>query len=334
MFNSVVVEVAVGLALVFFLVATVAAGVNQVLSRWADVRAKTLWRSLENLLTPTPTNGVNLGVLASLRLGGSRSSSANDSRPRTDPSAPKTAEATQLLLETPSIRSLDPVVDPGKPTKIENIPPRVFAMALLELAKVKGSNDGDSIAEKLKHLAQSYPGTPIAFFLESIAAPVGNDLDRYLDAVGGWFDDQMTRLSDIYRRNVRWVLLAIGLAACVAFNIDALEVGRTLRDDANLRAGVLVLSENVSDGDIAGCATTDPPETQLQCARNLLDDLNGLKLPVVGDWDADEWKRAWTGRPLEHGLGILLSAGAVSLGAPFWFDALRSLSGVRRRTKY
>lgn len=124
MFDSVAVEVATRLALIFFLVATVAVGVNEVLSRWTDTRAKTLWRALEKLLQPTgdppdPTAasmppsalpaGVDVGALTSMSFG----VGLNDSRPTGNTTAQHSSDPrfVEDLLATPSIRCLDPASD-------------------------------------------------------------------------------------------------------------------------------------------------------------------------------------------------------------------------------
>ena len=358
MFDSVAVEVVIGLALVFFLIATVASGVNQVLSRWLDTRAKTLWRALEKILETPPSpsgsgaatsaavsTGADVGVITSLSFG----FGMNDSRPTGSGAGVDGANRKRFveeLLETPSLRSLDPVRESGKPTKIDEIPPRVFAMALLELAKLKGSDDGDSIQKKLELLAAAYPNSPVGTFLSTIAGSIGNDLDRYIDTVGVWFDEQMVRLTATYRKNTKWVLLIIGAVAAVVFNVDAIEVGTTLRDDSNVRAGVLVLADDIgndaANGEDTGSAGTDggvtsdcsvepsDPDRELKCAREVLRTLNGLRLPVLGDWNWDSWKASWSEGWFSHLIGLALSAGAVSLGAPFWFDVLKWLAGRRR----
>jgi hypothetical protein len=336
-FNSVVVEVAIGLALVFFLVATIAAAVNQVISRWTDARAKTLWQSLAKLLEPAPkvedpvaahapdalAAGADIGAMTAIKMGLGQV----DPRPKG-----MTDGWLDQLLATPSIRALDPVSEQGKPTKIDNIPPQVFATALLELAKIKGSHDGDTVEQKLLHLASAYPETPIATFAASIAGGIGNDVDRFLNTAGSWFDGQMSRLSRVYRKNTRWILLLIGIIAAFLFNVDAIQVGNTLRDDSNLRAGVLTLSEQVGEtGVTAGCtvAATEP-DRELKCAREVLGSLNGLKVPIIGTWTWGTWKEGWRDNAAWHILGLLLTAGAVSLGAPFWFDTLKRLAGFRR----
>ncbi len=336
-FNSVVVEVAIGLALVFFLVATIAAAVNQVISRWTDARAKTLWQSLAKLLEPAPVvtapvaaaapealpAGADIGTLTALKMGLGRV----DARPNGT-----TDDWLDELLATPSIRALDPVSEPGKPTKIDYIPSQVFATALLELAKIKGSQDSDTVEQKLVQLASAYPNTPISTFAASIASGIGNDIDRFFDTAGSWFDGQMSRLSRIYRKNTRWILLLIGAFAALLFNVDAIQVGNTLRDDSNLRAGVLTISEQIGDNGVtAGCTVaSDAQDRDLDCARQALSSLNGLHVPIIGTWTWETWKQGWTDNAFWHVLGLLLTAGAVSLGAPFWFDTLKRLSGFRR----
>jgi hypothetical protein len=336
-FNSVAVEVAVGLALIFFVVATIAAGVNEVISRWTDARAKTLWQSLATLLTPAPhvegnvaaakpealPSGPDLGALTAIKMGLGRV----DARPKGT-----TDSWVDELLATPSIRALDPVHETGKPTKIDNIPSQVFAAALLELAKIKGSADSDSVQQKLMKLAGDYKNTPLGTFAASIGQGVGSDIDKFLDTAGSWFDGQMARLSDVYRKNTRWILLIIGIVAAVVFNVDAIQIGTTLRDDSNLRAGVLTISDQVgADNVTADCTVpATEPDRDLECAREVLQSLNGLKVPVMGTWTWDTWKSGWKDNAFWHVAGLLLTAGAVSLGAPFWFDTMKRLAGFRR----
>ena len=188
--------------------------------------------------------GSDIGALTALSFGLAQNDSRPDGHNGPDP--------LEDLLSTPSIRSLDPVREYGKPTKVERIPGRIFAFALLELAKIGGSDDADSIERKLRQVASDYPNSPVGTFLETIAGTVGNDIDRYLNLTSSWFDQQMTRLTEIYRKNARWVLFIIGCVAALTFNIDALEVGHALRDDSNLRAGVLLIADDVAKDGVLG----------------------------------------------------------------------------------
>ena len=71
--NSLVLEVAVGLALLYYVTATLVSGVAEGLTRLANVRSKTLWAALARMLAEGGSATKSLGVpfvLRSLLPGG------------------------------------------------------------------------------------------------------------------------------------------------------------------------------------------------------------------------------------------------------------------------
>jgi hypothetical protein len=352
MFDSTVVQVAVGLALLFFVVASVASGVNQVLSRWADARAKTLWTAIAKLLTPSPADppppkgapgppvppgsiisGLELTFLRALTFANPRTS--HDPRPtaltRTGGPTPETTPAAALLT-TPSVRALDPQPKSNKPTKIDALPGKLFASGLLELATIKGS--GGELKDQIAQLTTTYAGSPLGAYLGTVAGSYATDVDKFVDGVGNWYDDQMTRLSSVYRQKTRYFLAVIGLVAAFFFNVDAFAVGTALQHDAALRQGAAVVAGGVAAGDITtGCdVAKDAQARTLKCGEEQLNKLEALHVPIIGHWTWDTWSASWTGTTTQvilHLLGLLTTALAVSLGAPFWFDLLKWLTGRR-----
>jgi hypothetical protein len=61
--------------------------------------------------------------------------------------------------------------------------------------------------------------------------------------------------------------------------------------------------------------------------KHSLDD-TGFNL-FVSDWN--RWHHGWAADFWPHFLGMLFSVGLLSLGAPFWFNALKSLANLRSR---
>ena len=133
--SSVAIDVASGLALVFFVVATIATGVDQ------NPQPTTQTPEPRPSGSPSPqhpqphrTQRRTFGALTAFSFGANH----NDSRPLADlhpnpgstvatGAATTTAtttdlavEATHALLATPSLRSLDPVITTGKSTKIQH----------------------------------------------------------------------------------------------------------------------------------------------------------------------------------------------------------------------
>jgi hypothetical protein len=46
--------------------------------------------------------------------------------------------------------------------------------------------------------------------------------------------------------------------------------------------------------------------------------------------DAGGWTDDWSNGFVGHAAGVLLTALALTLGAPFWFDLIKRLTGVRK----
>jgi hypothetical protein len=352
MLDSVVVEVTVGLALVFLVLATMASALTEVVAKATQLRARTLWQSLAGLLgSPDESDGragdgdagaaapagnaegVDLGALgltAGLRMVTLR----DDPRPTTGAPASDTSSLLDDLVATPSIRAFDPAANLAKPTRVDSIPPKVFGAALLELAELKG--EAGSVEDRVAALVERYSGTPMMSSLGAAAVGVGDDVDRFIDRVGGWFDAQMTRLTAIYRRFAKWILFAVGLLLAVVLNADAIEMGVALKENAQTRTAVALLADDIAaDGVTANCPVPKTVDNRdLQCASHAVGELDELRIPILGNWSAQRWIDSWTEDgavgAVSHIVGLLVTAAALAMGAPFWFDFMRLLTGKRR----
>lgn len=137
-----------------------------------------------------------------------------------------------------------------------------------------------------------------------------------------WYDDSMARVSGWYRRRIQLVLWIVALLVAATLNADTIRIARTLWTDDAARAAIVAQAEKLGDeaeavGDIGAA------------------DVNDLRgsLPVPlgwrGDSYPDEGTSAWAYFALTKLFGILLTAAALSLGAPFWFDLLGKVARLR-----
>ncbi len=316
------IEVGLGLAVVFLLVATIADGINEFITRTLNTRTKALWATLSGLIQDKSKQLPDIGLpfMAKAVVPGKN--------------RPKRADGTKEsdLLNTPSIRGLDYQRNTNKGTKAWHIPGDIFAAALLEIADTKAA--GKSLSEKITALTDEYDGTLLGGYLRSWTTTTLTDVDKFIDGVGKWFDREMELLQATYRRNVKYALAAIGLLAALALNVDAIRIASVLHQNASVGEAVAVVGDNISQNDFPDCTVegVDP----LECVSEQISTLEGLDIPVVGDWTSDTWADAWgpalSKQWLGHLLGLLITAGAVSLGGVFWWDFLRWISGARRRT--
>lgn len=335
--ESVALEVAIGLVLVFLVTALLADAVNEIASRSLNIRSKALWARLEELMTKKDI-GLGYGFIWK-GINWNRpsvSKSVPEDVPQDVPQDEAQDKRLASLVNTGSIRALD-YVKQGKKTKVWKIPGDVFASAVIELAQ--SQQEGESLKEKVGKLAGRYPGTPLGAFLGSTGKGLAGDTQAFVDGVGQWFDAQMEVLSNTYRRNVRLILGVIGIFVAVVFNVNAITIGQQLADNAALRQSAVVIASDLTAKEITACSEKVGEEEQVKCAAKkiaLFTDA-GVIVPFQDNYFNNIGK-VWNkpgGGPNELGIqlfGIAITAVAVSFGGTFWFDFLRFLTGVRKGT--
>ncbi|HTN92903.1 MAG TPA: hypothetical protein VL242_54920, partial [Sorangium sp.] len=173
-----------------------------------------------------------------------------------------------------------------------------------------------------------------------------------------WFNDAMDRAAGRYKRRAQLIISATALVLCVGFNADSIKLAGALSRDAAMRAAMIVAAQEM--------AKTPPLEAPLDGGMDRDEDvmaavnkgsgahkqLTGLGLDITWGVQAPEqmsapglWKAlsallgqgvvAWIRGVLDRLLspGILITAAAASLGAPFWFDLLNKLVNLRTAGK-
>jgi hypothetical protein len=146
-----------------------------------------------------------------------------------------------------------------------------------------------------------------------------------------WYNSGMDRVSGWYKRRTQFVLLWIGLGLTLALNVNTITIAGFLMRDSTARA--LLVRQ-------ADAIRRDPTMMTASYAR-VDSTLTGLKLPI--GWDKSVPGRPVLGRDLSGWtswggfwypvLGLLITAFAVSLGAPFWFDVLNKFMVIRSTVK-
>jgi hypothetical protein len=111
-------------------------------------------------------------------------------------------------------------------------------------------------------------------------------------------------------------------------NADSFTIGQRLWKDDVLRSAVVTQAQKTVNDKHAACAqpTDKAKPTPAQVAGNCFDQVKQLNLPL-GWSEANSPSGFETG--LAKALGLLLTAFALLLGAPFSFDTLSRLSQLR-----
>lgn len=307
MFGSTILDVAIGMVFVYLLISLVCSSLNELIEAKLKNRAKDLERGITNLLG--------------------------------DPGL------VQRLYAHPLVKALYTQGD-----KPSYIPAQTFSLALWNLATYsqegaqEGKNAAVAVTRSLPEIRKAVAGLPdeggfkdLKQALLTLMDEAGSDLDRARRNVERWYDDAMDRASGWYKRRTQWILLALGLAFAAALNIDSLRIANRLYLDTPKREAIVSAAQGYAASAVQKNQTASPQAIEANYAK-----IKGLGFPL--GWSAKEFPQkdpkggevdyaAWTSAIFLKAMGLLATALAVSLGAPFWFDVLNKFMVVRSTIK-
>jgi hypothetical protein len=116
-------------------------------------------------------------------------------------------------------------------------------------------------------------------------------------------------------------MFLIGVIVAVGFNVNALHATQELYRSEALRDAVAEQAIGV----VEACEAEEADAVDACVDREVANVAEKVELPV---W----WTDGGIGEEADLGsaIGWLIAAGALSMGATFWFDTLRRLSGIRQ----
>ena len=294
MWGSLVLDVALGLILVYLLVALAASAANEILAARFDRRAAYLGRGLQSLL-------------------------GDESFKLPDPVTGEAKSLHALFMAHPLMRSMK---EDG--TEPSYLPPAMFAKILIDLLSTGVRPNLDTIRQTLEKMP---PGSALRRVLLLWLEGSGNQLEAFQAGLSTWFDHSMTRVSAWYKRNTQLTILAICAVLSGMLNTDTLAVARYLALDSDARALVAERARAVvekTDREAAVLATSEELDAKTRLSKSL-DDLGALVFPLGWQGHVPSDAPGWFSRVL----GLLITCLAASLGAPFWFDILNKVANVR-----
>lgn len=197
---------------------------------------------------------------------------------------------------------------------------RDFALALIEaLRGIDGSASDDKQALNFAALAEKIDkNSLLAHLPTALGIDATSTIEETKKALGDWFDQVMERASGVYKRWMSLLSFLVALALTVAMNADTLQIARTFWQDDGVRAAVVETAMRLPNK-----PSPDAPPTLPELAQ--VKDL----LPLPLGWSMPEPLGGVPTAFLPKVLGLLLTAFAVTLGAPFWFDLLSRFVALR-----
>ncbi len=295
LFNSTVLEWAIGLVFVYLLLAIICTTVNEWIAGLTSARAKTLMQAIEQLL---------------------------DNQNTSDP----TRSFLEHFYAHPLITGvLKPGTGPLEDRHPSYLTASTFATVVMDLAT--STQPGSISFADLEKGVMGLPDGDVKTALAALIQTAHGDLNRAQRNIEQWFDHSMQRVSGWYKKRVQIVTVCVAAALTIITNADTIRIGQILWTNGTVRSTIVAKAEKRAESGTSG-ATVEYPDKNNPLKpvfKPSKDELDALQF-VLG-WskvDLTSWE-GWVSRLF----GWILSIAAVSLGAPFWFDLLSKLVNIR-----
>jgi len=158
-----------------------------------------------------------------------------------------------------------------------------------------------------------------------------NDVTVFKTNLENWFDDTMDRVSGWYKRRTQLFMLIIGFILAVCFNVDSINIAKKLSVDKDARANLVkaATAYDQNHKNDTGKNVVKPNATLSAINDSLFNDVkNSQSILGLGNTCAI-FSSGNSGKIFLSIAGWLITALAISLGAPFWFDLLQKVISLR-----
>ena len=224
--QSSVIDVAVGMSFLFFVLAIFASATNEAVSAVLGIRSKSLRKWLDD----------GIPASAQANAGAAQANAVVDAF-YSHPSVNGLTRDGKAPSYIPSEHAITALLDVG-----------AARLAAAEGEAVAGWKIVAHTAENTHALIESLPDGPIKCALLSAWVRAGGDVSAFRAIAERWFDDAMDRLSGWYKRRVQVFMWGFGLVIALTLNADAIRIAETLWRDPTVRQLVDTQAAHVTRG--------------------------------------------------------------------------------------
>ena len=313
------VEVAVGLVFAYFVFSSICSGVNEGIARFLNLRGTALFKSINALIGDVELAKAfwQHDMIASLGKSRSRAGAQKSFQKSLTGATPSKDDVITSSNDNVITSSVGRGTRKALPSYI-SATTAVTAMRAVVAASTPENSPPESTGTA--PVAAAPPASGLRSVLDTIKQTAEEDEQRIEAELETWFNDAMNRLSGWYKRYVQIILLVLAIAVTVAFNVNTLHIAQELWRQPALQAVVGQEANQVTQSQGSGGSQNQPAEPISTAVAQ------AETLPI-----------GWGSANQPHGsaawwltiLGWLLTIGALTFGAPFWFDLLTRMNSLR-----
>jgi hypothetical protein len=207
------------------------------------------------------------------------------------------------------------------------IPSRLFALALTDIIAPTGPEKGSKTIDQIRGSVEKIENEGLKKNILIALDQAGDNIHQGRQNIEKWFDEGMERVSGWYKRKIQWITLGYALLITIFLNVDTIAVTNALYRDSALRAGMVAAAQEIAKQPIGESSAKRTEET----VKGVKTELEKIKLPI--GWDIPAKPESASKTAVYDWIiricGWIITAFAVTLGAPFWFDVLNKFINIR-----
>ncbi|MEJ7740166.1 MAG: hypothetical protein WKF97_22320 [Chitinophagaceae bacterium] len=363
-------DVAIGIIFIYLLLSFISSAVNEIIESFLKKRASDLQRGIRELLQPVDDNEGGLlekfymhPLIYGLYVKPYNSKSTKN-LPSYIPSRNFALAVMDLILPAqesnlsgsvgggdvpkPGVSAPDATVASSELLQvIQGLPDSSDKRDLLRKFMEKGMASDNRIRslQPLRAAVLKWDESKASRALLALIDAAGDDIDLARQNIENWYDTTMDRVSGWYRHRVQRILIGIGFATAFLMNADSIAIYKSLANDPPLRNALVSASQEYAK--TANLQRDSARQTPEERVENNIKRLHELRLPIGWDWNKEDVRnknyithaalaipdKTDIGAWIRKFFGWLITAMAISLGAPFWFDLLNKFMVIRSTVK-
>ena len=301
MFNSTILEIAIGMIFIYLLLSLMCSAANEIIELLLKKRAIDLERGIRELLEPGSDsgttdivqefynhpliNGLFEGSYEESRIATSLRWVARTALPSYIPArnfalaildliAPGAAAiesgAANATVDAPAAKApAEVVVNVAGVAAPAVVPPPDPAVAALRAALMNRPNANQPAAnqadanrpDRIPAAVTSQITNQMRRALIPLIDAAGNDMSKVRENIETWFNTSMERVSGWYKRRTQIVLLILGLFVAVTMNVDTITAVKRLSTDKALRESLVAAADAYSKANASPAANPTAPDT-------------------------------------------------------------------------
>jgi hypothetical protein len=167
--------------------------------------------------------------------------------------------------------------------------------------------------------------------LSNFGATMERATTQAYDRFQRWFGTAQDRAEQWFQIHVRVVTITAASLLTVLLQLDTVEIYDKLRDQPKLVEALVKSAPGVLEqgGAVTAEGATASQEARAKAFGNLTEQMKTAGFDIVPPGWFARWRTESGIWWFNHFFGLLLSAGLLTLGAPFWFNLLKNLTSLR-----